>query len=111
MLKLYTLFQGFQGLLGQKVNFSRFSRLLCPFSRFSRFSRSCIHPALGLHLHLEHGFSDPLDFDKNIKFAILEVVNPSNIEVKEYNWMHQLNTFQPVGINTQYPFDLSYIGK
>ena len=67
--------------------------------------------SLGLHLHLEHGCSDPLDFDKNIKFAILEVVNPSNIEVKEYNWMHQLNTFQPVGINTQYPFDLSYIGK
>ena len=37
-------FQGFQGLLGEKVNFSRFSRLPCPFSRFSRFSRSCIHP-------------------------------------------------------------------
>ena len=36
-------------------------------------------------------------------------VNPSNMEVKEYKWMHRLNCFQPVGINAEYPFGLSYI--
>ena len=65
--------------------------------------------SLGLHLHLEHGCTDPSDFDRYISFAILEVVNPSNIEVKEYTWMHKLNSFQPVGINIEYPFGLSYI--
>ena len=45
-----------------------------------------------------------------MKFGILEVVNPSNIEVKEYAWMHKLNSFQPVGINIEYPFGLSYLG-
>ena len=32
------------------------------------------------------------------------MVNPSNIEGKELKWMHQLNTFQPIGINIEYPF-------
>ena len=66
--------------------------------------------SLGLHLHLEHGCTDPGDFDRYMKFGILEVVNPSNIEVKEYAWMHKLNSFQPVGINIEYPFGLSYLG-
>ena len=66
--------------------------------------------SLGLHLHLEHGCTDPSDFDRYISFAILEVVNPSNIEVKEFTWMHRLNSFQPVGINLEYPFGLPYLG-
>ena len=65
---------------------------------------------LGLHLHLEHGCSNPQDFDRYLSFSILEVVNPSDIEVKEYKWMHRLNTFQPVGINIEYPFGLPYLG-
>ena len=47
---------------------------------------------LGLHLFQEHGCTNPLDFDVHLKFAIFEVVNPSNYEVKELKWMHQLNT-------------------
>ena len=66
---------------------------------------------LGLHLHLEHGCSDPHDFDKHLKFAILEAVSPSNIDVKEFKWMHQLNSFQPIGINVEYPFGLPYLGQ
>ena len=66
---------------------------------------------LGLHLHLEHGCTDPQDFDKHFQFAILEVVNPSNIDVKECKWMHQLNSFQPIGINVEYPFGLPYLGQ
>ena len=64
---------------------------------------------LGLHLHNEHGCVDPDDFDKHLKFAILEVVSPTNIEVKEFKWMHRLNCFQPVGINVEYPFGLPYL--
>ena len=64
---------------------------------------------LGLHLHQEHGCSNPQDFDLHLKFSILEVVNPSNIEVKEFMWMHKLNTFQPMGINIEYPFGLPYL--
>jgi len=66
---------------------------------------------LGLHLHLEHGCTNPNDFDRLLKFAILEVVNPSNINVKEFKWMHQLNSFQPIGINVEYPFGLPYLGQ
>ena len=66
---------------------------------------------LGLHLHLEHGCTHPRDFDRHFKFSILEVVNPSNINVKEYKWMHKLNSFQPLGIKVEYPFGLPYLGQ
>ena len=65
--------------------------------------------SLGLHLHHDHGCVDPRDFDRHFQFAILEVVSPSNIEVKEFKWMHRLNCFQPVGINVEYPFGLPYL--
>ena len=48
---------------------------------------------------------------KNIKFGILEVVNPVDIDVKECKWMHNLNSFQPVGINIEYPFGLPLLGQ
>ena len=66
---------------------------------------------LGLHLHREHGCTHPSDFDRLLKFSILEVTNPSKINVKEFKWMHKLNTFQPIGINVEYPFGLPYIGQ
>ena len=65
--------------------------------------------SLGLHLHHDHGCVDPRDFDRHFQFAILEVVSPTNIEVKEFKWMHRLNCFQPVGINVEYPFGLPYL--
>ena len=66
---------------------------------------------LGLHLHLDHGLTDPDAFDQSIKFGILDVVNPTEIEKKEYLWMHRLNTFQPVGINIEYPFGIPFLGQ
>ena len=66
---------------------------------------------LGLHLHLEHGRTDPKAFDEFIKSGILEVVSPSEIEKTEFMWMHRLNTFQPVGINIEYPFGISFLGQ
>ena len=65
---------------------------------------------LGLHLYFDHGLDDPNAFDKNIEFGILDVTNPTNIERKEYTWMHKLNTFQPVGINIEYPFGIPFLG-
>ena len=67
--------------------------------------------SLGLHLHLDHGLNDPNAFDKHIKFGILEIVNPADIDVKEYKWMHKLNSFQPVGINVEYPFGIPFLGQ
>ena len=66
---------------------------------------------LGLHLHLGNGLDDQNAFDKNMKFGILEVVRPSDIDVKEYRWMHKLNSFQPVGINVEYPFGIPFLGQ
>ena len=66
---------------------------------------------LGLHLHLDHGLTDPDAFDKYMKFGILEVVNPTEIEKKEYIWMHRLNTFQPTGLNIEYPFGIPFLGQ
>ena len=65
---------------------------------------------LGLHLHFEHGFVEPQAFDKNIRFGLLEIVNPNEIDKKEYRWMHKINTFQPHGINVEYPFAIPFLG-
>jgi len=67
--------------------------------------------SLGLHLYLEHSLTDPNAFNMNFKFAILEVVNPSDIDIKECKWMHFLNSFQPIGINAEYPFGIPYLGQ
>ena len=56
---------------------------------------------LVLHLHQEHGQTNPKAFDEFIKFLILEIVSHADIEKKEFLWMHRLNTFQPIGINTR----------
>ena len=64
---------------------------------------------LGLHLHLDHGLTDPDAFDKHIKFGILDIVNPTEIEKKEFCWMHKINSFQPVGINIEYPFGIPFL--
>ena len=37
---------------------------------------------LGLHLFYDHGINDPRGFDKNFRFGILDVTNPSIIEQK-----------------------------
>ena len=66
---------------------------------------------LGLHLYSEHGIIDEKGFDRFVKFGLLEAVNPVDIEVKEYKWMHRLNTFQPVGINVEYPFGIPFLGQ
>ena len=67
--------------------------------------------SLGLHLHGEHRLTDPDGFDKNMTFGTLEVVNPVDIYVKECKWMHNLNSFQPVDINIEYPFGLPLLGQ
>ena len=66
---------------------------------------------LKLHLFHDHGLDDPSAFDKNMEFGLLDVTNPSQIERKEYTWMHQLNTFQPVGLNIEYPFGTPDVGQ
>ena len=66
--------------------------------------------SLGLHLFQEHGLTKETAFDNNIRFAILEVVSPSKLEVKEYMWVHRLKTFQPNGLNTIYPFGIANLG-
>ena len=66
---------------------------------------------LGMHLYMEHGLTDPNAFDQNIKFGIIDTVSPVDIEKSEYRWMHRLNTFQPVGINIEYPFGIPYLGQ
>ena len=63
------------------------------------------------HLHLDHGLTDPDAFDKHIKFGILDIVNPTEIEKKEFCWMHKINSFQPVGINIEYPFGIPFLGQ
>ena len=67
--------------------------------------------ALGLHLFYDHGLRNPEAFNENIKFGILDVTSPAIIEKKEYSWMHKLNTFQPVGINIEYPFGIPFLGQ
>ena len=67
--------------------------------------------ALGLHLHLDHGLTDPNAFDSYVQFGILDVVTPSDIMKKEFRWMHKVNSFQPIGINVEYPFGIPLLGQ
>ena len=67
--------------------------------------------ALGLHLFIDQKLDYPAAFDEYFEFGILDVTTPLNIERKEYNWMHRLNTFQPVGINIEYPFGIPLLGQ
>ena len=67
--------------------------------------------SMGLHLYLDHGVTDPNGFEKNYKFGILEIVNPGEIEKKEFKWMHKVNSFQPHGINVEYPFGIPFLDK
>ena len=66
---------------------------------------------LGLHLYLDHGITDVNAFDNLFKFGILEVVTPTDIDRKEFRWMHKLNTFQPHGLNVEYPFGIPYLER
>ena len=52
---------------------------------------------------------NPKDFDRHSKFSILEALSPSNINVKEFKWMHKLSSFQPIWINVEYPYGLTYL--
>ena len=67
--------------------------------------------ALGLHLYLDHGLTDPNAFDSHVKFGILDVVTPNDIMKKEFRWMHKVNSFQPLGINVEYPFGIPFLGQ
>ena len=64
-----------------------------------------------MHLFLDHGITDPDGFEKNYKFGILENVAPGEIEKKEFKWMHKVNSFQPRGINVEYPFGIPFLDK
>ena len=46
-----------------------------------------------------------------MKFGIIDIVTPADIEKKEYRWMYRLNTLQPVGINVEYPFGIPFLGQ
>ncbi len=46
-----------------------------------------------------------------MKFGILDVVSPQDIIKKEYTWMHRINTFQPDGMNIEYPFGIPLLGQ
>ena len=39
------------------------------------------------------------------------MVTPTDIEKKQYVLMHELNTFQPVGLNIEYPFSIPFLGQ
>ena len=52
---------------------------------------------------------NPKDFDRHSKFSILEVLSPSNINVKEFKWMHKLSSLQAIQINVEYPSGLTYL--
>ena len=53
---------------------------------------------LGLHLYFEHGIVEPHAFGRDIRFGLLEIVNPNEIDKQEYEYLHKLNTFQPFGV-------------
>ena len=39
------------------------------------------------------------------------MVTPTDIEKKQYVLMHEFKTFQPVGLNIEYPFSIPFLGQ
>ena len=55
--------------------------------------------ALGMHLYIDHNFTNETQFDDAFNVYILEVTQPRIIDVREHMWIHKLKTLDPVGIN------------
>ena len=60
----------------------------------------------GLHLVEEHGASELTDFNEMYKVFIIDVCSPKLLDVKEHNYIHELKTLKPFGINSVSPFSI-----
>ena len=63
--------------------------------------------SLGMHIVIDHNFSEKGDFDKFYRVLILSSnSSPSSLEVKEHKFIHRLNSLRPSGINRANPFSI-----
>ena len=84
---------------------------------YNAINPNCVAPetshnndlSLGYHLSTEHNCKKRTDFNKNIRFTIIQHCSPGNLDVTEHKWIHKLETLEPGGINSVNPFGIPLI--
>ena len=62
--------------------------------------------ALANHLRTEHGLLTANDFDMNFLFTVLQICEPNKIVGSEYQWIANMKTLTPFGLNIAKPFGI-----
>ena len=90
--------------LSERVNGHRGMFYACLNYEGDRIDLDDDDHVLGLHLFLAHKIRDRRGFNGSFKFTIIELCNPSNIDLKEHLWIQRLKTIRPYGLNSHDPF-------
>ena len=59
--------------------------------------------ALGVHLYDQHEIDNPVGFQSNYEFTILEKCSPKALAVKEHLWIQKMRSLHPLGLNLNSP--------
>lgn len=62
--------------------------------------------SLAIHLKSDHDCKSPDDFDNNFKFTVVQTSDPKSLANNEYQWMSDLQTLRPFGLNVQKPYGI-----
>ena len=62
--------------------------------------------ALAEHLKTVHGLKSTDDFDATYHFTVLQICEPSNLVDCESDWIRNLKTLTPFGLNISKPYGM-----
>ena len=65
--------------------------------------------SLGYHLYKDHNINHRDDFNKYMRFTIIQHCSSSNLDVTEHKWIHRLRTLEPSGINVVNPYGIPLV--
>ena len=65
--------------------------------------------SLAIHLKSDHNLQTSESFDKNFRFTVVQISDPKSLAHNEYQWMSDLQTLKPFGLNVQKPYGIDEI--
>ena len=63
--------------------------------------------SFAIHLKSIHNCESPHDFDRNFRFKVVQISDPKSLEDNEYQWISNMQTLQPYGLNVQKPYGIT----
>ena len=58
------------------------------------------------HIVSTHGLLTANDFDMNFLFTVLQICEPNTIASSEYQWIANMKTLTPFGLNIAKPYGI-----